>query len=314
VNVFSSDTLLETLAEARFPGRAHSIEYFRVEGHFYRLLTIEGRPVTVCPFFDFVEPVEAASPPPAAFRELSFLPRVAIERVAAESWKREAEADGVIPAPYIDWTSVPDWESWTAKVQTRRSQLFSDAKRKARKLESTAGALSYVLDDRRPWVFETLLRWKSAQYRATGLRDLFADAANVRFFRALLDRKLANVSSLFAGASFVAAHLAVEWESRFYSWLPGYDRAFAAYSPGLLLFLWLIEQTRKSGASQFDFMNGGEEYKFLLATHVREVQPVGLPPLTTRVRSGLRAGVKSALARSPWLREATADVRQWLRR
>ena len=91
----------------------------------------------------------------------------------------------------------------------------------------------------------------------------------------------------------------MEWEGRLYSWLPAHDPRHASLGPGRILLKWLMAESRARGHREFDFLIGGEEYKWQFATHARVVGPIGTPPLALRARQLARTTVRSALQRSP---------------
>jgi CelD/BcsL family acetyltransferase involved in cellulose biosynthesis len=49
---------------------------------------------------------------------------------------------------------------------------------------------------------------------------------------------------------------------RVYFYLGGFDPRFAALSPGALLLAHAIEEAAREGAAGFDFLRGGETYKY----------------------------------------------------
>src|SRR5262245_56025463 len=105
MNLFSTDSFLETMAEVYYPGRSHSIELFELAGRWLRLLCIDGTPITANPFMDFVEPL--ATPPNGAVRPLRYAPWVALATLSVE--ERALEPEGHQSAPYIQWSRFDAW-------------------------------------------------------------------------------------------------------------------------------------------------------------------------------------------------------------
>lgn len=289
VNVFSTDAFLNAVAQTGFKGQGASIEPYDVNGQAFRLLRVQNKVITRYPFLDFHEPVDAVD---GSARPLGYLPRAAVTRIPAEQWTPE---EGVEPSPLIDWSQFGSLEAFWQSVGKRRGNLAGDSRRKLRQLERDLGPVEFTFDDRRADAFNTCLRWKSAQYRRSGLVDLFAERRHVDLFRHLQDSAIVVVSSLRAGDILISAHLGALHEGRMYWWIPAYDPTFSRYAPGRLMLHALIEHSQKSGHREFDFLIGEEGYKWYYATHTRVVQPWGSMPLPLRATVATRKAAKKML-------------------
>jgi len=309
VHFFDSDEYLGACCEARHPGRPWRPAYFRVGDAVVRLALVDGRPVTGGDFYDFVTPLE----PPDG------------ERLRSVPWLRQVvaglhEVSGVPtfapdqwPAPLIEWSRFPTAEAFQDHVLSRRASLARDARTKRRNLEKAFGPVSFRFEDDRPGVFDRCIAWKSAQYRASGSRDLFASPGNLALFRALARRGVLRVSSFSAGERLCAVHLGVEWGNAMHAWVPAYDAETARYSPGRLLFDELMEESRRRGHRIFDFLIGDEPYKWHYATHYRLVAPAGTPALSQRVWRGAKGAARGLLGHHPGLLAGARRLRDRMR-
>ncbi|MHB8878029.1 MAG: GNAT family N-acetyltransferase [Myxococcaceae bacterium] len=307
MNLFSTDLFLRTLAEVRYPGRRHELGLYRVGGRVFRLLAVDGEPVTEAPFLDFFQPLEGGTAGPV--RDLAYLPRAVLETTPAEERTR---APLHSPSPYVDWTQFADWPAFEGSVSARIGNLLPDSARRTRKLVRDLGPLRFLLQDPRPEVFERCLSWKSAQYRASGLPDLFADGANVRLFRELARKGAVLVTSLSAGDTLLAVHLAGFADNRLYWWVPAYDPGQAKYSPGRLLLLESLRESQRRGHAEFDFLIGDEGYKWHFATHNRAIGELGNPPLSQWLKRQAARRLTSALEPYPAALEAARAVKRRL--
>lgn len=298
MNIFSSDVFLRTLGEVFFEDRRYAPAFYRVDGRVYRLLQVDGAPVTRWPFVDFFEPVPAFE---GRARSLGYLPRVARETVSAEAWLARPRPPGLEPSPFIVWNRFDRWESFVAHVSARCGNLFPDSRRRRNKLRKALGEVELRLDDRRPAALELGMKWKSAQYLASGYEDLFRDARNRRLFVELQARGLGLVSSLSAGDQIIAVHLGASHGGRLYWWIPSYAPELARFSPGRLLLESLIQASFERGDEGFDFLIGDEAYKWHYATHTRVIGDAGSPPASLRVEAEIKLRVKQALRGAPWL-------------
>jgi hypothetical protein len=300
MNLFSSDAYLKTMVEVYFPGRASSVRVFRVGGKFFRLLVIDGEQViSSWPFLDFVEPLESAPRDP--IKELTYLPSAVLETVPADRRSQGAGKVGVEPAPFIAWNQFVDWAAFEAWVATRRKNLKRESLRKHRGLQTTLGTVSVLLKDDRPEVFEQCIRWKSAQYLRTGLRDMFANRDNVRFFQELHRKQVLVVSSISAGNWLLAVHFGALVYRTFYSWVAAYDPKHSTYSPGALLLEALLAESWKRKDLEFNFLIGDQEYKWFYATHNRVIGPIGKLPVSVRLARAAKRPIRRALAKNPRL-------------
>lgn len=298
MNLFSSDVFLAALERASFAGRETSRRIVQVDGRPFRLLFVDGEPITRWPFLDFHEAWEGDGVPDAT---LPYLARASLTTMAPGAWTPRPEGSELHPSPTIRWASFPTHEAFVRHVGARNSNVYPDTRRKRRKLERELGPVEFRLHDECPEVFEQCLRWKSRQYRETGLKDLFADGRNVRLFEELHAAGVAAFSSLRAGGVLLAAHLGAVVDARMYWWVPAYDPAYRRYSPGRILLHDMLEASHAAGHAEFDFLIGDEAYKFFYATDVRVVAPLGAPPLSLRARGAAKQGLKSALKKVPWL-------------
>lgn len=307
MNFFSTDPFLDALAAARFAGRACEPALVAVEGSVYRVLAVDGRPVTQVPFLDLLEPVPGADP--EAARPRGWVPVALRGTVRLDEWKAAGAPPECEPCPYLRWADyASSWDEAAARLP-----YAADGRRKQRKLEAEIGPVRYVGDDPEPAAFRRCLEWKSHQYRATGHVDQFADPRNVALFQRLRDAGALVVSSLYAGDRLAAVHLGVLHEGRFSSWIPAYDAELQKYSPGRLLQHGMMEDGLRRGDREFDFLIGDEPYKYLYATHVRIAGPVGTPPLELRARRAAKRAARAALERTGLL-ERAKELRRWLRK
>lgn len=311
MNLFSTDAFLETAAELFHPGRTHSIEVCRVGGLLLRLLVLDDEEVMLrAPYYDFPQPLDGPYAGPV--RELPYFPRTVVATTTAEA--RVPEAKGYQPAPYIDWTRFKAWPEFEAFVGQRIGNLFPDSRRRRKKLVRDLGELRFVFDDDRPHVFDACVKWKSAQYVASGLTDLFADARNVELFRQLKARRALVVSSLSAGDTLLAVHFGGLADNRHYWWVPAYDVAYAKYSPGRLMLEDIMQASHALGHAEFDFLIGDEAYKFHYATHNRVIGPVGVPPLKDQLYAEAKKRAKAVLEKNPRALELAKTLKKRLGR
>lgn len=140
---------------------------------------------------------------------------------------------------------------------------------RARRLERQHGPLRFTMHDPDPAMLRRLIAWKSAQYKRTGVPDVFARRWTVE----LLERLHAAQSPAFAGVlstlsvggTTVAAHMGMRSASVLHWWFPAYDTAFAKLSPGAILLMEVCRHAACDGIRTVELGAGAEPYKLLVA-------------------------------------------------
>ncbi|HEV2973952.1 MAG TPA: GNAT family N-acetyltransferase [Solirubrobacteraceae bacterium] len=157
------------------------------------------------------------------------------------------------------------YETYLAERQRISKKTFTSTFSKLRKLERKLGPMRFQFDAEDPQALDVLMRWKSAQYRRTGHRDLFTVDWVVRLiwdlFETRSDGCTGTLSVLRSDSGVVAAHFGLRSESSLSCWFPAYDVTLAKYSPGLSLFLKMAELAEPAGIHYLDLGKGDEDYK-----------------------------------------------------
>lgn len=150
-----------------------------------------------------------------------------------------------------------------------------------------------------PALLDRLLEWKSAQYRRSGLADLFAQRRHRRLLAELLaEPGLGCLSSLHAGPHVVALHFGLVSARVWHWWFPAYDPVFARHSSGLLLLVEMARTAAALGFAAIDLGKGPEPYKRRFASEAVELCEGLLDDPAERAEAAGRrdAGLETALA------------------
>jgi CelD/BcsL family acetyltransferase involved in cellulose biosynthesis len=227
---------------------------------------------------------------------------------------------GRAASPIIDLTA-----GYTAWLESRKQAAPSikELLRKRRKLEREIPDLAFTWHTADPVRFEELLAWKSAQYRRTGVADLFQNRWAVELLSRLRDCQTAELrgvmSVLSSGQQPLAMHFGMQSGSTLHFWFPAYGPAGSRWSPGQILLLYLAEQAASHGVTQIDLGKGPEDYKRMFANHAIElaegfVDRRPLAPALRRTYAATRDWVKQSSLRAParatlgWLRRCRAAL------
>lgn len=179
-----------------------------------------------------------------------------------------AHAVEELDSPVVD---IGDgFEAYARRLRAQSPGFLRQTLAKERKLARQVGEVRFVYDARDPGALRALMEWKSAQYRRTGRQDRFAQGWITRLV-ALLGRSedpecRGVLSVLYAADRPVAAHFGLRSRTVLSWWFPAYDRAYAKYSPGLVLQLRLLEAAAADGVEMLDLGSGPARYKESLKT------------------------------------------------
>lgn len=165
-------------------------------------------------------------------------------------------------------------DGFDAFEETRASaeaKAFRNIRARRRKLDEDFGEAEFRMDDRRPEVLQTLIDWKRAQYRRTGVFDVFS----VRWTRDLLATILRReespfrgvISSLTIDGQLAAIHVGMASETRCHYWFPAYDPDFNKVSPGLLLLLETARHAARCGQTSVELGPGDYDFKRNLGSY-----------------------------------------------
>lgn len=303
MNFYASRDFLETAASAFFPHRDTAIADVAIGGEVLRLLLVDGRPQTRMLFLDMHQSLTAEEIETPVIKG----------RYARQVVRGLAPCDGIfppgeaIPAPFVDWSGFADFATYHSLLLSRQKRRVRDLERRGRGLAAQYGELTFTFDDTAPDVLAGAKAWKSRQLQETGHHDFFADPHTLAFFEILRDRGRLVASTLRSGGRLASLWLGFIHEGSWSGWIFAYEPAFGKYSPGHLLLIRMLEESFRRGHREFDFSEGGEEYKLLYATHARLLGDLGRPPVLRAMKLAAKHGLKQL---SPRLFSALKDLRR----
>lgn len=131
------------------------------------------------------------------------------------------------------------YEAWREARKAVSAKPLRNLESRRRRLEAIEEGHRYVLDDRREGALEMMIAWKRAQYRRTGVFDVFSVAWTRDLLAAILRRQSDDfsglISSLWVGERMIAIHVGMASARLCHYWFPAYDPDFARLSPGMLM-------------------------------------------------------------------------------
>lgn len=207
--------------------------------------------------------------------------------------------------------ALPDegFDGWYAERRSTFGKFFKDKERARRSLETELGPITVAHGLRDPVLLDHLIDLKAAQYRRSGLHDIFACGWTRDLLHALMreDRPDfgASLATMHGGDRLTAIEFSLHAGRHYHFWFPAYEPSLARCSPGILLSMDTMRLAGADGFRVFDFGFEGEHYKkyFVNARQtVREavVMRPGLTSLATDAMVGAldRAGGRGEAIRA----------------
>ena len=161
------------------------------------------------------------------------------------------------------------YEAYLAERQAGNGKFFKDLRRKQRGMEGDFGPMTFAWE-RDPALLDWILERKREQYRRTQLHDVFACGWTERLLRDLWASEAeacqGRLGVLRAGGQLIAATFNLQGGPEHYMWFPAYEAAAGRWSPGLFLYLKVIEQVAGEGGRTVDFGPASAHGKRFLTT------------------------------------------------
>lgn len=176
---------------------------------------------------------------------------------AGEAGEERGTVQAVLPADGFD--------AWYAERRTTYGKYYKDKERARRSLQVDLGEPQVRHDVRDPALLDHLIDLKAAQYRRSGLHDIFACGWTRDLLHALMmDQRPdfgASLALMTAGDKLVAIEFSLHAGKHYHFWFPAYEPSLARCSPGILLSMDTMRLAGAQGFRVFDFGFEGEPYK-----------------------------------------------------
>lgn len=186
--------------------------------------------------------------------------RAALARAAAaRGWpacQHVLEPVPAIPLP-------GDWDTYLANQVDKKER--QEIRRKLRRAEAydlpvtwrLLRGREYTPADGRDFLTMMALADDKAGFLTPAMRAQFES-----MLQAAAEADWLHLAFLEVGGQRAAAYLSFDYDGRLYVYNSAIDPSFAALSAGWVLLSYLLQWSIQNGRKEFDFMRGGEDYKF----------------------------------------------------
>jgi CelD/BcsL family acetyltransferase involved in cellulose biosynthesis len=146
-------------------------------------------------------------------------------------------------------------------------KMLRDLRQAASRAEAAGGVRIDMADaETLPSMLDDLFRLHEARWRSRDEPGVLADPAVQAFHRdaapALAAEGMLRLYRMRIGEAVAAVYYGFAWRSRFYAYIGGFDPDMPRLSPGGLILLHAIGEAIGEGCAEFDFLRGGEAYKY----------------------------------------------------
>jgi CelD/BcsL family acetyltransferase involved in cellulose biosynthesis len=157
--------------------------------------------------------------------------------------------------------------SWNEYYRGLKGHFRRNLQMRLRRLESLGYQVKKCqTDDEIAEFMDRFFEYKTGQYKRKGsanpLRNRLVKEFYIRVSKQFQRTNILDCSYLEADGAMRAVHFGFIYGGKFYSYLAAFDNQYHPYGVGRILQLHLLKRTFEEGLQEFDFLVGGETYKF----------------------------------------------------
>jgi CelD/BcsL family acetyltransferase involved in cellulose biosynthesis len=211
-----------------------------------------------------------------AAQDLVIDPRELVRGCGLSSWHFDHLVAGNPAFEPFSWTSdespyIDISEGFDAYVSQRSSTrgnvrgIVSEYGQKKRKLEREIGPVRFEWHVADRSILDTMIEWKSEQYRRTKMDNIFVFPWVVKLLNKIMEFDSPHIAPVLS-VTYVADQIAaINFGMRagevLHPWFPAYNVDFGKYSPGTLHWVATLQTAESMGVRRIDLVSGGESYK-----------------------------------------------------
>jgi CelD/BcsL family acetyltransferase involved in cellulose biosynthesis len=167
-----------------------------------------------------------------------------------------------MPCPVL---ALPDSAAALDTIIPRKT--LRDLRQAASRAATSGGVWIETADaETLPSMLDDLFRLHKARWRSRGEPGVLAGPAVQQFHRdaarAIGAEGMVRLYRLRIGDVVAAMYYGFAWQSRSYAYIGGFDPDMPRLSPGALILHHAIVAAINEGCAEFDFLRGGEAYKY----------------------------------------------------
>lgn len=162
-------------------------------------------------------------------------------------------------------------EAWKKAQSSSYTRHMKDLRRRTRKSDEQIGLSRFDFRSRNSKLFETLLKWKIAQYERSGFYNIFESDWTSKLLNTLWSRPVSaelrvDMHALYIGDRLAAIDTGLTDGTTYHSWIVAYDPTLGIYSPGARLLNGILNESDHLGYERLDLGVGIDAFKRHYAT------------------------------------------------
>ncbi len=162
-------------------------------------------------------------------------------------------------------------EAWKKAQSSSYTRHLKDLRRRTRKSDDQIGPSRFEFRSQNPDLFETLFKWKIAQYERSGFYNIFGTDWTSRLLYSLWERPMSaelrlDMHALYIGDRLAAIDTGLTDGITYHSWIVAYDPTLGIYSPGARLLNAILDKSDDLGYERLDLGVGIDAFKRHYAT------------------------------------------------
>jgi len=160
---------------------------------------------------------------------------------------------------------------WKKAQSSSYTRHLKELRRRTRKSDEQVGPSHTVFRSQNPLEFETLIKWKIAQYKQSGFYNIFGADWTLPLLKNFWDRPdnadlRLDMHALYIGDRLAAIDTGLTDGQTYHSWIVAYDPTLGGYSPGARLFNAILDKSDDLGYERLDLGVGIDAFKRHYAT------------------------------------------------
>jgi len=162
-------------------------------------------------------------------------------------------------------------EVWKKKQSSSYTRHLKEIRRRTRKSDEQIGPSRFDFRSQNQDLFETLFKWKIAQYERSGFYNIFEADWTSKLLNNLWNRPISadlrlDMHALYIGERLAAIDTGLTDGTTYHSWIVAYDPTLGIYSPGARLLNGILNESDHLGYERLDLGVGIDAFKRHYAT------------------------------------------------
>jgi len=163
------------------------------------------------------------------------------------------------------YSPLPD--NYDNFLKSLSSNMRSNIKKKRNKFEQLNG--KFIVVNEKKELAKAINEFINLNLNRMDMKDIYSPFNNENFLKfhkdimaSFFDKGWLRLCFLKINNKHIAGIYIIKYDKKYYYYQSGFDPEWKKLSPGLILFSYCMENAISEGITEFDFLQGTEDYKF----------------------------------------------------